>query len=382
MSADVWEDLADDVDRNDPQTGDPDQADPFLVLVDRLRAELLDRDALASLPAASPLIPGVLNRHTYALITGRDGSYKTFLALSACLSVATGTPWHGRSVDRGRVLYLIGEGAYDFDARVTAWEQASGVTVGASDFLVLPRVPNLFKGHELAVLLALIRAERYVLVVVDTLRRASTGADANSSDMAGVVDALEEIKRATDDGAVLVLAHTDKSDRDARGFSGIEDDADTVWHVKKDEDAGTVAAVNEKMRNGPSGSRLTFEVREVADSVALSMVSQAGPEHRSFGPRMSPSARQVFDVLRLPGYEHGASGPDLTATARVGRQRFAEAIGELMGAGYVVRTGPRGQYVYGASESGSTPGLDPRTRRPSPAESGASGTATGLGSVR
>lgn len=367
----------DELDPRLPSTAD----DPFLAAVDRLRSELLDRDALASLPAALPLIPGVLNRHTYALVTGRDGSYKTFLALSACLCIATGTPWHGRSVDRGRVLYLIGEGAYDFDARVTAWERDNGVKVPAGDFLVLPRVPNLFKGHELAVLLALIRAERYVLVVVDTLRRASTGADANSSDMAGVVDALEEIKRATDDGAVLVLAHTDKGDRDARGFSGIEDDADTVWHLKKDEDTHTTVATAEKMRNGPGGARLTFEARQVADSVVLGLLTETGPEHRTSGPRMSPSARAVLDVLHLPGYEDGASAADLTTTARVTRQRVSEALADLMKPGLIVRTGARNQYRYtaadGLSLSGSAPGQAlSGYPRPDPL-SGLSGSAPG-----
>ncbi len=342
-----------DVSADDPPAPDanPPNDDPFAAAVDKLRSELLSRDALADLPEADPLIPGVLNRLTYSLLVGRDGTYKTFMALSWCLSLATGTPWQGRPVDTARVLYLIGEGAYDFDHRVAAWEREAGVRVPPGAFVTLPRVPNLFRGHELVILLELIRSEGFGLVVVDTLRRASTGADANGSDMAGVVDALEEIKRATADGAVLVLAHTDKADNDSRGFSGIEDDADTVWHARRDQDAGTLQLVNRKMRAGPSGARITFAVRQVGASVVLDQLSESGPAHRPTGPRLSPSARKVLDVLRRPGYEDGATAADVMTTAQVTKQRLAEAVTELMSAGLVTRTGARGQYVYRANPS-------------------------------
>ena len=75
----------------------------------------------------------------------------------------------------------------------------------------------------------------YGLVVVDTLRRVSGAADGNSSEMGLVVDSLDAIKRATDRGTVLTVAHTDKGDHDTRGFSGVEDDADVVWAARRDD---------------------------------------------------------------------------------------------------------------------------------------------------
>lgn len=313
-----------------------------------LQAELLNRDELGNLPVADPLIPGVLNRLTYTLLTGRDATYKTMLTLSWCLSLATGTAWHRRPVDKTRVLYLIGEGAYDFDARISAWEQSSGVDVPADQFVTLPRVPNLFKAPELDALLELIRQGGFGLVVVDTLRRASTGADMNGSDMARVVDSLEAIKRATGDGAVLVLAHTDKGDNDSRGFSGIEDDADIVWHCKRAPGAATVSVTNKKMRNGPDGATLTLTPRQAESSIVLDLLAESGHDHRPADQRVSPTALKVLNVLRLPGYEDGATAADLATTAGLSRQRISDATSELIQSGQVTRTGARGQFAYTA----------------------------------
>lgn len=58
------------------------------------------------------------------LLVGGYGLGKTFVALSFAASVATGRDWLGRRVQRRRVLFVIGEGAYGLDPRVCAWEAA------------------------------------------------------------------------------------------------------------------------------------------------------------------------------------------------------------------------------------------------------------------
>ncbi|WP_442880765.1 AAA family ATPase [Aeromicrobium sp.] len=53
----------------------------------------LDREALKNLPEQGFLIPGVLPRHTYGLLRGRDQSFKSFVALDWALTIATGRFW-------------------------------------------------------------------------------------------------------------------------------------------------------------------------------------------------------------------------------------------------------------------------------------------------
>lgn len=270
-----------------------------------LAAMVLDRDALDELPAPEPLIPGVLERHAYALLAGRDGTYKTFIALDWCLCLATGTPWHGRPVERVKVLYMAGEGAYGLADRVAAWEAHHGVTVEPEWFRVLPTGVDLHGAADLPQLLAM--AAEYGLIVLDTLRRVSGRADGNGSEMGAVVDNIDALRRATDSGTVLALAHTQKNDEDARGFSGIEDDADIVWHVKRDPSSDLVTLANRKMKNGPDGEAVSFITRSVQGSLVM---QGAGLADLDVGP--TGADRALLDALQgVFGMTGGASVTDL-----------------------------------------------------------------------
>jgi hypothetical protein len=87
------------------------------------------RSGLANLPKGEPLIDGVLHQREYHVLCGRDSTYKSFLALDWALSIATGTPWNGREVSSGMVLYIAGEGVGGLDDRITAWESHHEVAV-------------------------------------------------------------------------------------------------------------------------------------------------------------------------------------------------------------------------------------------------------------
>jgi hypothetical protein len=284
-----------DVDGVSAATRDEMAADPYLradvgdalrrkrarVIVDELEqgslsdntieTEILDRGQLANLPDPNWLIDGVLPGDSYGVLVGRDDTYKTFTGLSIAASIATGSAWFGRKVARGRVLYLAGEGARAFDARLSAWEAAWGVDIPVDQLMVLPRVPNMFKAVELTALCAYITAAGVVLVIVDTLRRAAGGADGNGSDMAIVVDNLDRIRRATQGGTVLAQAHSGKSDEDTRGFSGIEDDADFVWRTRI-VDGGRKRLKLDKMKDAPSGTEIFVRPTPVLGSIVLEIV--------------------------------------------------------------------------------------------------------------
>ena len=62
-------------------------------------------DAIKSIPAPAPLVEGLLDLDTLALLYGPSGCTKTFVALDVALSVATATWWHG-SEGRGRARAL------------------------------------------------------------------------------------------------------------------------------------------------------------------------------------------------------------------------------------------------------------------------------------
>lgn len=232
--------------------------------------QYLDADQLHTLPAPELLIEGVLSRHAYVILRGRDASFKSFIALDWALSLATGKPWQGTATEQIRVLYVAGEGAYGLADRKRAWEEARGVQIDPGWFTVRQSAVNLFRpGPEFDDLLRVVEEGRYGLVIFDTLRRMSTGANENTSDMGVVVDNLDKVKQVTANGSVLAIAHTDKGDNDSRGFSGTEDDADIVWSAKRTKGGSEVTLSCHKMKDGPDGHHFDLSLAPAAGSLVI-----------------------------------------------------------------------------------------------------------------
>lgn len=311
----------------------------------RLRAEkaatvdfdslFLTRAQLSDLPKAEPLIHRVLPRHSYAILRGRDHSYKSFVAVDWACSLATGKPWHGHTTHQTPVLYIAGEGAHGLHQRVEAWEYAWG---RRADSLTIRRSAlNLHQpGPAFDHLLDHIATNRYGLVVVDTLRRVSGAADGNSSEMGAVVDNLDRIKRATADGTVLAVAHTDKGDHDTRGYSGIEDDADVIWAAKRDHEALTLELT--KMKDGPDGRTIHLTAQPVLESLILN-----GSDGTPTG-NTTESQTAIVEALRLIPDDR-ATGPEVMSTAGLRKPTFYRALKELKAAGHVLEH-RQGQRIY------------------------------------
>jgi len=303
-----------------------DQADPGA-----FDDQYLDADQLGNLPTPEPLISGVLDRHCYAILRGRDSTYKTFIALDWALCAATGKPWQGRQVQRVRVLYIAGEGAYGIAARKTAWEFGWAVKVDPAWFTLRQSAVNLYKGG--AALEDLIRRTSeggYGLVIVDTLRRASGGADGNGTDMGVVVDNADRVKRATLDGSVLALAHTDKGDNDSRGFSGIEDDGDIIWHAKKDKDRGPLALTleNVKMKDAPESPTFNLTMAPAAGSLVVSKAAD-----RLTVDEMQDTDQAILTAMHETFALTGATVAQLVEVTGLPKSTVYKARGRLLNSG-------------------------------------------------
>lgn len=331
---------------------------------------------LDDLPAPSPLIDGVIDDHTLFSISGRGGTYKSFIAWDWLACLATGKQWLGRDVQRRKGLLVVGEGAYGLAQRRNAWETAWHATIDP-EWLHIRRAPvNLFRaaGSYLD-LLARVEAERYDVVVFDTLQRMTSGAESNSNRDAGlVIERLAEIRSITD-GAVGYVAHAAKNaDAGTRGSSAWEDDVDTVWRVRRDEDEDSgltdVILTMAKRKDGPDGQefRLRPEIVAGTDSLVLK-VPGASLFDDARHPRYSlevleelarPTAAEglsqtrVKDILGIPSWK------SMTAAANwLVDQHLATLVGKgarqrLKATGYGLKrlAETKGEVVRGAPESG------------------------------
>jgi hypothetical protein len=92
----------------------------------RLRRAIITEDSVVVAPPVNWLVEDMFTAGELAAVIGQRSAGKTTLdAVDLACSVATGTPWLGRRVRRGRVLVIVAEGTQiGYQARVRAWRAA------------------------------------------------------------------------------------------------------------------------------------------------------------------------------------------------------------------------------------------------------------------
>lgn len=203
------------------------------------------------------LVPGVLPAGAIVLLSGREGTMKSFLALSMAHAVASGALWLGRPTKQGRVLYLDGE-----MPKAVMQDRVQGI--GVSHALGLccwtdPEFPYQLNNLDLQG-----ESEECSLIVVDTLRRHMDGLKENSSD--DMAQITKDLRRLTGHGAtVLVLHHAPKdiSKQDYRGATELGAGADVVLLLTRRNLRGTaVLTIETRKTRYSSGGRLEIEAKE------------------------------------------------------------------------------------------------------------------------
>jgi hypothetical protein len=255
---------------------------PTVVTADasaKLREAILRVEQLRELPPPRPLVHGLLDLDSLAVLYGPPGAGKSVAALDLALRVATGTRWHHQQqVQRGPVLYIAAEGAHGMPARIDAWKSHTNTFHDPRDLRILPRAVNLFDPLHVATVIAYIEDTLAPsFVIVDTLARCMIGADENSSrDMSTAVAALDAIRIASG-ACVLVVHHTGKNhEAGARGHTALLGAADTMLRLGSTDRIVTLD--QEKQKHHEPGHRQTFRLTSIAGSVALTPYSGADGE--------------------------------------------------------------------------------------------------------
>lgn len=232
-----------------------------------LESQLLDYDGLLALPSARWLIRGVLELNSESWLIGPPGGFKSFVAIDWACHVAAGIDWRGKPLHEGDVLYVVAEGTKSFAKRIEAWVKHHDVKPGR--LRVLPVAVQargeLGVSAEWGELVALATKLKPSLIVLDTQARMTVGMEENSAKEMGVwVRAVNMLKTATE-ACVLVVHHTGRDGKDARGSSAIDAAQDTEWKVVRvgDRKALTADLVMEKNKDGDDRTRFSFNLEEV-----------------------------------------------------------------------------------------------------------------------
>lgn len=295
--------------------------------------------ALASRQGPDWLVEHLIPRPSLTFLYGAPKSGKSFAALDLAACVATGRPWGTSQTERGRVLYVLGEGAAGTGKRLDAWSLYHAEVDSLADLVWLPEPVNLTDSDKLDSqvdsLVALCRDLGVSLIVLDTLARCTVGADENSArDMGLVVEALDRLKDSTG-AAVLVVHHTGKDkSKGMRGSSALLGAADVVVEVTGSE--GRVTLRVDQAKDFPNGREWQFGSEQVGDSLVLvegatttAPVSEAQVQHLVEVLRSSATAeglsnttwRELAELADSTFYRHKKSAVERGLVRNVGTDR-------------------------------------------------------------
>jgi AAA domain-containing protein/bifunctional DNA primase/polymerase-like protein/primase-like protein len=250
-------------------------------------------------------VKGVLPRAELAVLYGPSGSGKSFLAFDMVAAIATGAQWHGRRTARGRVVYVVAEGATGFLNRLKAYTKTrSGCFPGIR---IIADAPNLLGETDYLSLASEIDATGGAdVIVIDTLAVCSPGADENAAkDMGRVIEHCKQLHKTT--GATVLLIHHSGKDesKGARGWSGLRAAADTEIEVSRNADHRTAAVT--KMKDGEDGAEFAFKLVPVdigvdadGDPVTSCVVEPLPdlPSNNRKQPRPGTVERTLLDSIR------------------------------------------------------------------------------------
>ena len=214
-------------------------------------------------------VKGWLGSEAVSVVYGDSNCGKSFFGLDISAHVASGRPWMGHNVRKGKVLYLASEGGVkSYGPRIAAIRNAKSDLYGhgmADHFLLLPTPVDLHGDKDVAAISAALPDLNFSLIVVDTLAMSIGGGSENdSADMGKYIQNIFALK-ACYNCHVMIIHHSGKDkSKGSRGHSSLRAAVDTEIEVQ--DEGGFRTATCKNSATWKMGSKLHL------DCVALILV--------------------------------------------------------------------------------------------------------------
>ncbi|MFM0162901.1 helicase RepA family protein [Paraburkholderia sediminicola] len=271
------------------------------------RYKRLEAADLINAPPQRWLVKGTLPETGVGAIYGPPGSGKSFLAIDLCVAIAEGKEWFGLRTTPADVTYICLEGAGGLGKRLDAWTVENKRDMPPRlKFITEPF--DLQKPEDITELCAE-QAGKGGVVMIDTLNRASPGADENSGkDMSVLLAGCAQIQRITG-GVVLAIHHTGKdAARGLRGHSSLLGALDASIEVTRTGEWREWR--NSKVRDEQDGTAYPFRLQRIemgfnqdGDAITSCVVRPVDGENPSLkpAPKSVQFLRAVFAEMSLEG---------------------------------------------------------------------------------
>jgi hypothetical protein len=286
------------------------------------RYRLLTAEELSRLPPVRWRVRGVLPVEGLAALYGPPGCGKSFLVLDLLGAIADGRDWFEYRTVAAPVVYLALEGEAGIAQRMKAYVARYWQAPDQMRFVTQPFA--LLEAGDVAALSDAIRRAGGAggVVVIDTLNRASPGADENDSRDMGKILAGAKALQAELGGLVLLVHHSGKdATKGLRGHSSLLAALDAAIEVKREGDLRTWTT--SKAKDGADGAGHPFQlvvvdldVDEFGERVTSCVIAPAEAptiKLRPFSPR-GENQKLVWErigvLLRQAGENRPEGVPD------------------------------------------------------------------------
>ena len=213
------------------------------------------------------VVEGILETDSLAQIFGDPQCGKSFIGIDIAACVATGTPFHGRQVKKGSVIFVAGEGHSGLRRRLSAWEKHNNVSInGVSLFISKMPAQFLEEQSALSVQIAIdeivSREGKPELIIIDTVARNFGPGDENATqDMGRFVAALDHLK-VRYACTVLLIHHSGHSDKNrGRGATALKAALDAEFKAEKHGE--TITLKNTKMKDSAPPENISWRLKSV-----------------------------------------------------------------------------------------------------------------------
>ena len=272
------------------------------------------------------LVDEVLPSVGVGVIYGASGVGKSFLCLDLVATVARGDKWFGHDTERASVVYIGLEGQSGFRRRVRAKEVHQGVPLSEEVRFVFDSFDITEIDNAGALGKLILDDGGADLIVIDTLNRASPGADENSSAAMGAILLGAQILQKMTGAFVLFVHHPGKdATRGLRGHSSLFAAMDAVIEVCEDGQLIRWNLTKSKDSEDQISHAFTLQVIELGNTssgkaVTSCVVQEVQGAHRQPVNQTEPSGANQLAVLaqvrnllvdqRLQSFADTPSWPD------------------------------------------------------------------------
>ena len=266
------------------------------------------------------VVTGLLAAGEICILSGSPGCGKSAVAATLAGAIAEGDQFLGLSTEQGCVVYLaLEKSALAFRRLAATGCRQDRIVVGEGALSLRDRnavdlLINSLKAIECKL------PETLALIIIDTLGRAMSNMDENSSGDAGLAVAeLERIGRAFPGAALLVVHHTGKGEHQSlRGSSALLAGADVelTVEVKRGRRVLRVRKAN-AIADGLGFPFNLFSISAPDGVVVLAQQDVGSPPSEAGDPSPSSAAQRLLELI------------DDGRMARRGLQSRAEKTGLL-----------------------------------------------------